>query len=155
MNDNEDYIPVVGKMPRFDNDGREVTNEILGAGGARRDDGTLSAMVDDLQIFEEEDLGYESPVEDSSLLSNFVAFGLTFGAGYAIAKAKPKVEQWWKDSAQPELKKRWDERIRKKEPSSESEALESLTPVEVEPSEVPSELSGGGVWIEGDSELRE
>lgn len=48
MNGNEDYISIVGKLPRFDNDGSEVTNEMLGPGGVRRDDGTLSAMADDL-----------------------------------------------------------------------------------------------------------
>lgn len=50
MQDDEDFYRVKGRLPKRDKNGNEITSDSLGSGGARRDDGTLSAMVTDLEI---------------------------------------------------------------------------------------------------------
>lgn len=52
---NPDFIKVSAYVPRTDNDGNTVTNESLGSGGVRRDDGTLSAQVRGTHIAEDSD----------------------------------------------------------------------------------------------------
>lgn len=155
MNDNEDSVYVGGWMSRVDNDGREVTNEILGPGGARRDDGTLSSMVRDLEILETEESSCDPSDEDPPLPELLFTAGVSLAGGIAIGWTLPKVKQWWMESAQPELQKRKEERRRKKALSSESEALESLAPVEIELSGVVDESPGEGARTEVGSEPRE
>lgn len=81
---------------------------------------------------------YDPTVEEDSLVGYLLTAGMSLAAGFVIAKAAPKVEVWWKGSAQTALRKHWDKGTRKKVPSSEPEGLESLTPVETEPFEVPA-----------------
>lgn len=50
MQDEEDFYRVKGRLPKRDKNGNEITLDSLGSGGARRDDGTLSAMVTDLEV---------------------------------------------------------------------------------------------------------
>lgn len=50
MQDDKDFYRVKGRLPKRDKNGNEINSDSLGSGGARRDDGTLSAMVTDLEI---------------------------------------------------------------------------------------------------------
>lgn len=61
MEDEEDSLRVVGRVAKRDKDGNEITNESLGRGGARREDGTLSALVFDLETLPDDD---DSPPYD-------------------------------------------------------------------------------------------
>lgn len=48
-NDDSDYRYVLGKVPKVDKNGNDISDDKLGSGGTRRDDGTLSSLVSDLQ----------------------------------------------------------------------------------------------------------
>ena len=50
MEDNKDFDYVVGKLPRKNKDGKDITEDKIGKGGRRRDDGTVSSMVYDLEV---------------------------------------------------------------------------------------------------------
>ncbi len=54
MRDEDARVRVTGWISKSDNDGNPVTNETLGSGGSRRGDGTLSKMVEDLEIQEDD-----------------------------------------------------------------------------------------------------
>ena len=71
----DDFLTVLGSMPKFDNDGVLITNSSLGSGGSRRSNGTLSKMVENLQIVsdDETDNGWDVG-----------ALALTAGAGLFI-----------------------------------------------------------------------
>jgi hypothetical protein len=51
----DNFIRVEGKVPRRDKAGKEIDPEDLDSGGARRSDGTLSAMAYDLRPLSEGD----------------------------------------------------------------------------------------------------
>ena len=51
----DDFLTVLGSMPKFDNDGVLITNSSLGSGGSRRSNGTLSKMVENLQIVSDDE----------------------------------------------------------------------------------------------------
>lgn len=51
----DDFWRVSGSIPKLDNDGVLITNSSLGSGGSRRSDGTLSKMVENLQIVSDDE----------------------------------------------------------------------------------------------------
>lgn len=53
--DDLDYNVVKGKVRKRDKDGNDISTDKLGPGGRRREDGTLSAQVYDLELVEETD----------------------------------------------------------------------------------------------------
>jgi hypothetical protein len=93
--DDKDFLRVVGKVPRIDNDGNPVTNAILGSGGTRRDDGTLSSMVRDLKL----DDGEQSA--SSSLVVDVLTAVLATVVGAGAAAAAPHVKRWLVESVAP------------------------------------------------------
>lgn len=44
------YRPVIGWLPERDKDGEEITPERFGPGGARRENGTLCALVEHIDV---------------------------------------------------------------------------------------------------------
>lgn len=53
MSEERDFDYVMGKVPRKDKEGNDVTGDKLGKGGRRRPDGTYSAVVYDLEEVDE------------------------------------------------------------------------------------------------------
>lgn len=53
MNRDNDFFTVVGKLPKKDKYGNDITGDKLGKGGFHRDDGTYSGVVQDLKIVDE------------------------------------------------------------------------------------------------------
>ncbi|WP_157842726.1 hypothetical protein [Bacillus alkalisoli] len=45
MDENRDYDVVIGKIPKKDKKGNDITGDKLGAGGYRRSDGTFSGVA--------------------------------------------------------------------------------------------------------------
>lgn len=104
MSEDRDFDWVRGKVPRYNQDGDDISDDELGAGGRRREDGKLAGLAYDLEYYnpEENDDGEESTSEDehSSDSSDRYAEGIIegviiAGAIYAGAKvikwAAPKV----------------------------------------------------------------
>lgn len=54
MDKNKDYDVIVGKVPRKDKQGNDITGDKLGAGGRRRNDNTYSGVAYDLEIVGED-----------------------------------------------------------------------------------------------------
>ena len=54
--DNRDYDYVVGKLPRKNKDGKDISDDKIGKGGRRREDGTISSMAYDLKVVDENPL---------------------------------------------------------------------------------------------------
>lgn len=52
MEDNRDFDYVIGKLPRKDKDGNDVTRDRMGKGGRHRENGTFSVMPYDLKVVE-------------------------------------------------------------------------------------------------------
>ncbi|MBB6447059.1 hypothetical protein [Bacillus benzoevorans] len=53
MDENKDYDVVIGKVPKKDKKGNDITSDKLGAGGYRRSDGTYSGVAYDLEIIDD------------------------------------------------------------------------------------------------------
>lgn len=132
MNANEDHIYISAKMSRFDNDGRKITNDILGTGGARRDNGTISSAPFDLRIVDNEEQSSNSATGESNFLSHVLTASVSLVAGYAISRITPKIENWWRGVKQPTPGKRWDEMPKKPEVSPVTDI--GSAPLQQEPS---------------------
>jgi hypothetical protein len=52
VEDNRDFDYVIGKLPRKDKDGNDVTRDRMGKGGRHRENGTFSVMPYDLKVVE-------------------------------------------------------------------------------------------------------
>lgn len=115
MDDAEDFMRVEGKVPRRDKDGNDITNQSLGSGGARRDDGTLSALAYDLEPLSE---GDESPTQQPSpgpsvppWLVELILRDVVIPAAKA---GYPHLKAWVSESAAPAAKARWQALTRRR-----------------------------------------
>lgn len=105
--DHADFIEVIGKVPRVGRDGAPITPDDLATGGARRDDGSLSALAYDLHprdndeidevvapsyvSAENEQLQAESDtVSLGGALAGLALIGLTIGALSVAGSVKEK-----------------------------------------------------------------
>lgn len=96
MADGDDFLRVVGKIPKRDKEGNDITGDKLSAGGLRRADGTISAMVYGLKIQGDDD------GRDWRDLAAKVAVEV---AAEVTARAAPHVKDWWQEKALPSLKR--------------------------------------------------
>lgn len=114
--DDDYYYDVAGRIPKFDNDGNPVTNETLGSGGSRREDGTYSAMAEDLHIVRDEDEDEETTSwsdgpdaeaegesSDGELIQLLVAAVGIYVAGWLSAKAAPVIKRKFSEDVKPRL----------------------------------------------------
>ncbi|PRB65659.1 hypothetical protein [Microbacterium sp. MYb45] len=109
----EEFLDVVGKLPRFDASGRDLLEDILSTGGFRRDDGTLSAMAFDLRIVKQgEDVAREigdtlpDLSSDVPRLRIAAAAILTAGVVGVVVFRKP-LTTWFQEKTLPTLAKWW------------------------------------------------
>ncbi|KAM9872697.1 hypothetical protein [Leucobacter aridicollis] len=120
MAEDDDYIDVVGRIKKQDLDGNEITNETLGSGGSRREDGTLSKMVEDLRIVDSDDEPDDGDHEgddpdseggdaeaDAALAAAFVLIVVTVVVTVVAVKAAPHVKSWWDATVAPRLSEGW------------------------------------------------
>ncbi|GAA3033497.1 DUF2510 domain-containing protein [Microbacterium dextranolyticum] len=54
--DHADFIEVIAKVPRVGRDGAPITPDDLATGGARRDDGSLSALAYDMRMRDDDEI---------------------------------------------------------------------------------------------------
>ncbi|MGW1774247.1 hypothetical protein [Streptomyces sp. NPDC002104] len=99
MANEDDFIPVVGKIPKRDKAGNDITGDNLSAGGLRRADGTMSAMAYDLKVQGDDD-GRDWLKDLATKVAVEVAAEVT-------ARVAPRVENWWQEKALSRLKRTW------------------------------------------------
>jgi hypothetical protein len=109
----EDFVEVIGKLPRFDASGRDLLQDILSTGGFRRDDGTLSAMAFDLKIVEQGEETARKIGDTLPRLPSDVPWGkiaaaaiLTAGVVGVVVLRKP-ITTWFQEKTLPVLAKWW------------------------------------------------
>lgn len=108
----DDFIRVEGKVPRRDKAGQEIDPEALGSGGARRSDGTLSAMAYDLRPLPEESgdqADARTPPPGPSIppwMREFLLYEVVLPAARA---SYPHLKKWLIETAGPAAKSRWRE----------------------------------------------
>ena len=149
VQDQENYLTVIGKISKYDNDGNEITNETLGSGGSRRDDGTISKMAENLRIQEgdsdsnnDEPEGERTP-DGAEAEVLMLALGIAAGvvAAIVVVKAAPRAKSWWLESALPGLRVKWSQFTRRKRRDPEPAARELAAPIAIEPVEISTEIS--------------
>ncbi|GAA1609367.1 hypothetical protein GCM10009693_21780 [Leucobacter chromiireducens subsp. chromiireducens] len=111
MGEVEDGQWVLGWMPKVDLDGNAITNETLGAGGSRRDNGTISKLVEDLRIVEDDDDDDderdEAPEGDgggatnSDALKSLLVALASAAVTYGVIKSAPVVKRLWGEKVAP------------------------------------------------------
>lgn len=150
MADEDDYYWVTGKVSRFDNDGNPVTNETLGSGGSRRDDGTFSSLAFDLHIIDDDvnsdpdatDGPSDDLVDERDTLVFAVAAlaAVVFAGGVVVVVKKwPEISAWWRDSARPALGARLNRILGNRLQRTPVAALEAA-PAVVDPAEVAATI---------------
>ncbi len=106
MKHEEDSLHVVGKLPRHDKDGNEITKDSLGSGGARRENGTVSALVFDLKTLPEDtDTSRAGPKLSTEQQIDLFMRALEIAVPVA-QKAAPHVRTWWVERAAPASRER-------------------------------------------------
>jgi len=104
-----DYDIVIGKVPRKDKKGNDITEDKLGAGGRHRSDGTYSGVAYDFEIINEESQLLKvtpekscpkfynefSPIE--KLIIDVIEIVAVKTAEYLTDKALSSFEQWLKN----------------------------------------------------------
>lgn len=109
--ENDDFIRVEGKVPRRDKAGEEIEADSLGSGGARRSDGTLSAMAYDLREVSDDD-NDQSPdaTKPGPVVPPWLVEFLLCEVVLPAAKASyPHLKKWLIESAAPAARERWRE----------------------------------------------
>ncbi len=110
--DDDDRQRVTGYLPKQDLDGNPITSETLGAGGSRREDGTISKLVEDLTIDDDEDdnqdenrSGYDDIDPDSikALITLLVTATAAAAVTVGVQKATPVVKRLWREKVAPRL----------------------------------------------------
>lgn len=106
MDKNRDYHVVIGKVPKKDKKGNNITGDKLGAGGYHRSDGTYSGVVYDLEIIDDKtqftrtnDRGgalkrYEDFSPVGQLIIDVSEILVAKTADYLTNKAFSSFEQW-------------------------------------------------------------
>lgn len=118
MSDDRDFDWVRGKVPRRSRDGEDISGDDLGSGGRRRDDGTLSGLVYDLEYDEddqsEEHEGHE-PKQGSGeeIIGAAIGAALAVGGALFIKWAAPRVKKFGEETAIPAIKKKAEDVKRK------------------------------------------
>jgi len=106
----DDFIRVEGKVPRRDKAGKEIEAESLGSGGARRSDGTLSAMAYDLRPMPDDIDQSADATNPGPVIPQWMAEFLLYEVVLPAAKASyPHLKKWLIESAGPAARERWRE----------------------------------------------
>ncbi|MFF4461204.1 hypothetical protein ACFY13_16820 [Streptomyces mirabilis] len=114
MEDERDFDRVIGKIPKRDKDGHDITGDTLSTGGKRRGDGTLSGMAYDLKILDDDDdtatendsVRHRQNKDESGELNRLIAeFILDVGFEVLLAAGPPFI-RWLREKAFPGVK-RW------------------------------------------------
>lgn len=109
----EEFVEVIGKLPRFDASGRDLMQDILSTGGFRRDDGTLSAMPFDLKIVEQGEDTVRKIGEALPSLPSDVRWGKAATAAILTASVvgvvvfRQPIAIWFQEKTLPVLAKCW------------------------------------------------
>lgn len=121
----DDFIRVEGKVPRRDKAGKEIETEDLGSGGARRSDGTLSAMAYDLRPLLDEDGDHvEVGTPQEPTIPPWMVEFLLYEVVLLAARASyPHLKRWLIETAAPGARGRWRElKARRKDTRATAEA---------------------------------
>lgn len=92
MGEDRDYDEVVGKVPRRDRDGNDVTGDSLSSGGRRRPDGTLSGVAYDLELRDDKDRR-DPPDLAAEILKAALVIGTTVAVTLAVEHG-PTLRAW-------------------------------------------------------------
>lgn len=109
----EEFVEVIGKLPRFDASGRDLLQDVLSTGGFRRDDGTLSAMAFDLKIVEQREetarkIGDALPSLPSDVPWGKIAAAAILTAGVVgVVVFREPITTWFQEKTVPVLAKWW------------------------------------------------
>lgn len=102
QNEERDFDWVRGKVPRYNQDGDDISDEELGAGGRRREDGKLAGLAYDLEYYDPDEDNNEdsdSVAPDSSdryaegILAGLAIAAAAYVGGKAVKWAAPKVKR--------------------------------------------------------------
>lgn len=147
MRDEGEYLDVVGRIRKYDNDGNQVTNDTLGSGGSRREDGTVSKMAEDLRIRDEDDdENREGNYDPAEIVAKLLVGAGIFVAGIATAlviEHKSEIKAWFLDSVVAPVSVRMRKLAKWKSADTPEPALELVDPGEVaaiEPAELSQEI---------------
>jgi hypothetical protein len=130
----DDHRRVMADLPSHKDDGSAFTEADLGSGGYRNDDGTLSALVQNLRFFDGHDEVKESPSDDDpegdgdvaddvALLAAAAVGAAVVGGGMLAWQYRADIAESINARVTEPLKAHWRELRPRQEPSAELTSL--------------------------------